>query len=195
MPPSAESGEQMPAAVATLFPGDSAARAAWQSANEYQRHLLRDGELTFSEYEGAWLAFSQCTADAGLTFLSEPTFDPTSMRFEYRVLSGRTAGESDSTDETLKRCEAGTVQQLRGAWTWLHRATEVEIQEGDAALRACLKDVGEDLASINEMPPYGSNAYFEWSMGRLEEERLNAGVNAPGWLICINQIETQYPLG
>jgi len=187
--------DPMPAEVEQLFPSLPAAEAAWAGASDFQRNLLRDGELSFGEYESAVLALASCASDEGITFAKEPTYNTGTRRFEYSVIGGATTGEAAATETRLARCESQYVQGIQGVWVWLHRSTELDLQKGDAALRACLAEWGDDQSDIAAVPPYGSEKYVEWSIAKKDAERREPSTEAPAWLRCTYQIEQEYPLG
>jgi hypothetical protein len=134
--------------------GGSAPTAAEYSASVlsttsgFQREILKDGVVTFAEYEAAKQATIQCARDAGLQVDVRPA---AGMRPSSYGISAPTESEMEAAKATLSDCERAFLSDVDLAPA--HQGyTDAELAGGLAALNACLRaDGGSELPELQSM--------------------------------------------
>jgi len=146
---------------------------AWDEASESQRVALRDGELTFAEYETAALRAVQCIDDAGMQ--GEANLEPKSRTYAIGA-RWQSSGDRESDEKKSAEADACYAEHWNGinqAWAAQNQPSEQELYDARQALAQCLRDAGldvpapatsEDLLAFRE-----SGAYFACAQQAAEE--------------------------
>jgi hypothetical protein len=126
---------------------------------DFQRELLRDGELTFAEYEQAVLAALVCMEDAGLDVEGPFPRDGDERFIDFRYGGEAQAGEDAEShagrvNEIGFACMQEYLTDVSRIWESQHLLTpeERELQRGHVI--QCLRDGGLEVAvdaSIEEV--------------------------------------------
>jgi hypothetical protein len=100
--------------------------AAWEIANDSQRRALRDGELSFAEYESAALRTAECLDEAGVRGAAR--LEPSSQTYH---LSARWQSTGDpARDDALRaatdRCSEEHWDGINQAWLAQDQPSEQE---------------------------------------------------------------------
>lgn len=143
-------GEPPPEIVA-LDPGVS---DTWATTSSYQRELLRDGLLTYAEYERAATATVECIQENGFELRQAMTYNYATQRFEYTVTLGSQGAGSDLVDE----CEAEHRRYLDELWQKLNADPFKRRLEAVEAMRACLEGAG-----FTAVPQLDTEAFLAWA--------------------------------
>lgn len=112
--------------------------AVLEGTSEFQREILRDGEVTQAEHERARLAFTGCIEDAGV-----PVTDLELDENGQIVLLG-VAGENP--DGIVQQCEAEYYSDVREAWRVALRPGDSE-QAMFARIAECMAQSGYVVSS------------------------------------------------
>ncbi len=120
-------------------------RAAWDIATAEQRVALRDGQLTFTEYEAAALVTKKCIDDGGMQ--GEAVLNKASRTYEVAA-RWQSAG-SRELDEPKRiesdRCYAEHWSGISQAWSAQSQPTQDQLYDARQALARCLRDAGHDV--------------------------------------------------
>ncbi|HET7737489.1 MAG TPA: hypothetical protein VFK32_02845 [Tepidiformaceae bacterium] len=158
-----EPQDSVPPSIAALSKGVA---DGWEYAPESQRALLRDGELTFAEYESAVLAAYQCVTGEGIRIRREPSIDKTGWRITFAVYAGSDLAAVGRTAEIQMRCYDEYQNYVEYVWATMNGPTEAEWQEAAEALYDCLAEYDPSPS-----PAFNSPEFFPWldSAGLREE--------------------------
>lgn len=116
--------------------------------SEFQRVILSDNLVTLSEYERAYLSFTQCITEAGYKFDKEPTLTAL-MDFDYRIIypiedveRGRSVHEA---------CRVEFTQEVELAWSHKEFAGEADIiNEAQKRMVACAREAGIEVSEYED---------------------------------------------
>lgn len=144
--------------------------------SEFQRVILSDNLVTLSEYERAYLSFTQCVTEAGYKFDKQPALTAL-MDFDYRIIyptedveRGRSVHEA---------CRVEFTQEVELAWSHKEFAGEAAvINEAQERMVACAREAGievreyEDFRSLRQE----RSEDFYTCLFLVQEQ-----MNLPGW--------------
>jgi hypothetical protein len=185
----------LPDHAAALFPSYDAATSAWTTMSAFQRGLIEDGEVSFADYEAAVLAFTQCVEEAGLSFLDEPAYNSGTRKFEFSIVIGETVADADAGDADTMNCATEYFSHVQALWNWNNAPTEAELQEADAAWRACMLDGGDDRDDVAAIPQWGTTAFDNWVYEHGKLEAQNPSADFPNWRRCLDVVRREFPTG
>jgi hypothetical protein len=137
--------------------------AAWHEATAEQREALKDGELSFAEYEAAAAQTVQCMEDAGLE--GEAKLDQQSRSYAIGA-RWQSSGDraADKEKETASdNCYAQFWNGVSQAWAAENQPTESVLNAARQALAQCLRDAGLDVpvaASSEDIAAVSHEASF-----------------------------------
>jgi hypothetical protein len=123
-------------------------------ANDYQKRIMQDGEVTFAEYEQAVLAAKQCVMDevGSLVIVNGPTL----AADEVHLVLGFSAADGDDPDQTdgeidlaILGCLSEYVDYVELAYARTHQPSEAEIRQAVADLIRCLNQAGFDSLTVD----------------------------------------------
>lgn len=119
---------------------------------EGQRDALRDGIVTFAEYEAAAFAVVECVRDLGYTILTGPELDPSGLL----VLFTYGLGQGDLEDARqhfleARKCHDDYLSLVLQVWLWQNQPTEDQLQAARSTLLHCLETSGVHLP--HDPPP------------------------------------------
>jgi hypothetical protein len=110
--------------------------------SDFQKDILKDGVLTFAEYETAVLSLVDCAQRAGIS-LAEPVRiskrDTYLYSFTYPLASR--AGAEDS----ILSCRQTYTDYLEQFWAEFTAPSEEELQRARDELARCLRDRGIEV--------------------------------------------------
>jgi hypothetical protein len=162
------------------IPEDSLRIALGPTTSDFQKGLINDGVLTFSEYETAVFADVQCYADRGLT--ASPELD---VRGDYQV----NAAAPDSA--TLNAAYAACTPQYYDVVDFLWRVhTAPSVQEYAAAtdgMAQCLIEAGFKDVPLHPDVNEGLHRQFAWV-----DDGHGGLMHPDGWWDCILRIRAEY---
>ena len=130
--------------------GDGAGRLpaglgdAIRSASESQRKVLKDGHVSWDEYEAATLATVECLRTRGVKIGVEPHRIP-GQRIEFAWTSS-TDEESASSASVYDECYREYQSLVDTVWTYQTLVPESRQNEARDTLVQCLRDTGVDLS-------------------------------------------------
>jgi hypothetical protein len=123
-----------------------------KTAPPSQEAILKDGRVTFAEYEGAVLSMSACVSESGLGIefatigpggeietMPGPVLDERG-RYRYGYLYH---GSVASSEKVISGCKAEYLTVVENFWIVSVAPSERDIQEARSALAACMKGKGE----------------------------------------------------
>lgn len=125
-----------------LIPGDGGDLSA--NAPAFQKAILKDGKVTFEEYQKSVFATVQCAKEHGIKFLQEPTLGP-GRKYTFQMSGGTTEIGLDSINSVYNACYTKYERLIDIAWTYETRPTQEQLNKASAALAACLRKVGTTL--------------------------------------------------
>ncbi len=116
--------------------------------SEFQRDILSDNLVTLSEYERAYLSFTQCIIEGGYKFDKEPTLTAL-MDFDYRIIypiedveRGRSVHEA---------CRVEFTQEVELAWSHKEFAGEADIiNEAQKRMVTCAREAGIEVSEYED---------------------------------------------
>jgi hypothetical protein len=116
--------------------------------SEFQRVILADNLVTLSEYERAYLSFTQCITEAGYKFDKEPALTAL-MDFDYRIIypiedveRGRSVHEA---------CRVEFTQEVELAWSHKEFAGEADIiNEAQKRMVTCAREAGIEVSEYED---------------------------------------------
>jgi hypothetical protein len=151
-------------------------RTAWEISNEAQREALRDGEVTFDEYEAAALKTAQCITDAGMQ--GEAVLNTSTHTYEVAARYQSLGSYQADAERRAASAACGEEHWLgiNQAWAAQHQPSEQTLEDARRALGACLREAGLDV-------PDGASA-AEMALFR----------NAPAWGPCVQKVGAEYKL-
>jgi hypothetical protein len=115
---------------------------ALKATSAFQRNLLQDGELTYSEYESSVLATVQCLKDRGVTISVEPRLVPGKrLEFAYETSEANDASASSAYDDCYREYE----NLVDIVWYRQNAPSQQQLDAARAALADCLRKAGVDL--------------------------------------------------
>lgn len=162
-----EAEDQVPDSIAALSPGVA---SGWSSATEFQRAVLRDGHLTFAEYERSVLATMECLRAEGVTIRTEPAPCPEPWRLTFSFSAGPNL---DRVNAIYDRCYDDHQSYVDYVWAVMNEPTEEELIDAREQVVEC-------AGSEASVPLLNSPAFVEWIIG------FDGG---PGFVECIRRIE------
>ena len=121
-------------------------RTAWEISTAPQREALKDGEVTFAEYEAAALRTVQCLNDNGVT--GEATYDVSTKTYSVAARWQSPTGREPSDLEKRAgnaACYAANWNGVNQAWSAQNQPSQQVLDQARAALAACLRDAGLDI--------------------------------------------------
>ncbi len=142
--------------------------------SDAQEAILTDGEISYGEYEGAYLAYAECVRAAGGNIERGPFWDENDR--DFHVWVGWPAASDAELRAAAEACWAQTVGPLQDWWLWqeMGRPTRQELEERDrrflAGIGECLSAAGydvpgrptaEELTAIAEEDPVTYRACIE----------------------------------
>lgn len=117
--------------------------------SEYQRDLLKDGILTFAEYERAVFDMAGCVIAAGGRVsgakngaVKDGTEPYLNKRHQYEYSIGGDTRSKDQLVGAFDRCRATYSSYIEPIWRELTAPTETEFQEARRAIGKCLQASG-----------------------------------------------------
>lgn len=132
--------------------------------------------MTLSEYERAYLSFTQCIIEAGYKFDKEPTLTAL-MDFDYRILypiedveRGRSVHEA---------CRVEFTQEVELAWSHKEFAGEADIiNEAQKRMVACAREAGIEVSEYGDFRALRQERSEDfYTCLFLVQEQMNL----PGW--------------
>lgn len=137
--------------------------------SEQQSAALRDGRVTFQEYEAGVLAAVRCLADAGLAPTTpELRSGGRLYAFTFAVPVGQ--------DDLLQRadaCLAAHLQGVQAAWTFANQPTGQELAQARMLFLQCLRDAGIGVPEVPDARYFlgiGTLPAFEQCRARVQED-------------------------
>ena len=183
------SGGDVMAPIATARPGTTGAKVPVLNlspeqvkqlsagASAYEKDILKDGSVTFAEYEAAVFSTVRCYNEGGVSVTEYPSKQggapgpgpKLTARGEYQYLPKFPAdADPKAATDLLGRCEKEFVGVIRPLWLDHVSPTQAEVQEVRDEMGNCLRAAGfdvpahpaqEDLLKIafppDGMPPGG----------------------------------------
>ncbi len=137
----------------TAPPPPSLASGVGGVDRSFQAKILNDGQVTFAEYDEAFLAYVSCAGQRGWVPVAPPRL--TSRRlYDYqftRPNSDPAAGASERArwEGDLRTCEAMFFDEVQRAWVVKTAPSQQELQAARDALGACLRD-----AQVSDVPAH-----------------------------------------
>lgn len=147
---------------------DAELRAEVDRSSEFQKQLLADGALSYSEYETAVLATVRCLADRGIPIVTPPHPAPGNViAFEFggsTEFAGATSvKENEAARQAYEDCYQEHQNVVDLAWSRQNQADEETLSLARAALRQCLSAAGiavpDDARGKDFQPFYKFEAY------------------------------------
>ena len=123
--------------------------AVIEELSDAQEAILADGEITYGEYEGAYLAYAECVRAAGGNIERGPFWDEADR--DFHVWVGWPAASDAELRRTAASCWDETVGPLQDWWIWqeMGRPSRAELEERDRrfldGIGACLRAAGYDV--------------------------------------------------
>lgn len=118
------------------------------AAGDFESKLVADGELTFEEYERAFLAFGECAKTLGWEF-PEPPRLTSRQNYEFRLYRPNSEGVAPETIQASQRavesCRMEYFDEIQRVWSLKTALSGVERQEARDDLGRCLELAGYDL--------------------------------------------------
>lgn len=143
---------------------------------EQQLQLLKDGRLTFAEYESAVLTMSACVqrSDLGIRF-AQPTEDGTVEvtagpflnvrgRYEYGFVY---YGPISESERVIRECRDSELTMVENVWIESVAPAQADYDKARVALAQCMKDRGEPVqgddlrVSFTEYRLHPTPAYWQ----------------------------------
>ncbi|MBI5949283.1 MAG: hypothetical protein HY875_14190 [Chloroflexi bacterium] len=123
---------------------------ASSGASEYQRAILKDGVLTFGEYERSIFDEIACLKAAGfevggvpLPGRPKPGPDPAlTRRGEYQYVSRALALTESEAEARRTHCSESFTSVIRNLWFEHVAPTQADLQAARDAIGACLRGAG-----------------------------------------------------
>jgi hypothetical protein len=147
---------------------------AWTMAVGSQRDALKDGELTFAEYEAAALRTAQCISAFG-AMRGEAVLDP--VAHSYAVGARWTSNGDAETDRKLTKesddCYQENWNGINQAWSAMNHPSETELNEARAALASCLREAGVEISSfpsVNELQSFRTEPSYFGCAKKVQEQ-------------------------
>jgi hypothetical protein len=155
---------------------DSEQSTLLDRTSEFQRVILSDNLVTLSEYERAYLSFTQCITEGGYKFDKEPTLTAL-MDFDYRIIypiedveRGRSVHEA---------CRVEFTQEVELAWSHKDFAGEADIiNEAQKRMVACAREAGIEMSEYEDFRSLRQERSEDfYTCLFLVQEQMNL----PGW--------------
>jgi hypothetical protein len=146
---------------------------AWEQATESQRAALKDGELTFAEYEAAALRTVQCVNEKGMA--GEAIFRPASRTYEVGA-RWQSTGDVALNEQNRQESDACYAEHWNGisqAWSAQNQPSEQTLQEARKALADCLREAGLELPEPpgdGDFAEHRASAAFPVCVRKTQEE-------------------------
>lgn len=151
---------------------------------ESQVAVLRDGDLTFAEFEAATLASIQCMSAASFPPVGEVTYDEAAHRFDYRLNGGTTAESAARASQVMSDCIDEHVVLLGTLWMELHKPGESERQAVALATSDCLRELG-----VSAFPDPNRPQFQQWALNQPDP---GPGSYATEIAVCFDRILDEY---
>lgn len=113
--------------------------AIGERSSEFQRGLLKDGELTFAEYEQSVLATIKCLEERLGVEVEGPTLDKRGV-FLLFTHSFPDDERAEARFQAALECQTEYLLDVEGVWSILNQPTEKELQDFRETLIACLDE-------------------------------------------------------
>ncbi len=118
---------------------------ALESTSEFQREILKDGNVTHEEYERAVYATVQCMRDGGIRISQEP-YETWRGQLDF-AWETRNEEEDALSARVHEECRAEHNDLVSIQYFYQVRPTEKERAEARIALIECLRSAGVQLSS------------------------------------------------
>jgi hypothetical protein len=126
---------------------------------DFESTLLADGDVSFEDYERAFLAYSKCAEDAGWSFVEQPRLT-SRMNYEFRwVMIGGANLPPDAmqaAQQTLEKCRLANFDELQRVWSLKTALSDSERQVARDQLGDCLRDRG-----VKDVPQHPASSDWE----------------------------------
>jgi hypothetical protein len=119
-------------------------KSAWDEASESQREALRDGKLTFEEYEAAAFRAVQCVNESG-EMQGEAKLDGGTYSVGARWKSNGDRTRNERLRSESDACYREHWSGINQAWSAMNQPTETQLIAARAALAQCLREAGFEL--------------------------------------------------
>ena len=172
-----------------------------QAASDYERPLLSDGILTFSEYETASLAEISCLKDSGLQVIHFDHFSNIDLNESLPGPKLTSRGKylysavipADITLEDAQReisaCKNRYTATLAFLWAEKIAPGEKELQVIRRRIAACLREAGHDAPAEPSQHDLDVVAYPPSGIPI-------GGAPAPSWYVeCVGQVSDEFEIG
>ena len=116
---------------------DSELTEALESGGEGELEFLEDGELSFAEYQNAFLQFQHCVETGGGEFVPRPTL---TARREYTwdiIITGAVP------PTIVKTCRERYFTSTQHLWSRFVAPSQEDLELARSYLRQCLTEAGE----------------------------------------------------
>jgi hypothetical protein len=111
-----------------------------ETASQFERAIISDGEVTAAEYERAVLATLSCMDEHGLSH-SEAIFNDQASRWDYQI--GPWTEEEDAENYALfLDCWENHEQGVESVWVNQNAPSEANLQQIREAILMCLREHG-----------------------------------------------------
>ncbi len=118
---------------------DSSLRANAEGVSEFQANILNEGELTFSGYEKAMLATTECIREGGHKVADLELLDETFYAFSVE-------GSGPEVDAIVGTCEAEFSGEIQKVWANQNAAEPENESAFYQSVADCLRENGMEIS-------------------------------------------------
>lgn len=147
-----EAEDRAPQSIGSLSP---AIAEAWAGTTEFQRAMLRDGDLTYAEYERAVLGTMECLQSEGVTIRGELKRGPEPWRLAFGFSAGPDLNSVATINTIYDRCFDEYQSYIDYIWSVMNEPTGEELQKAYSLLRECV-DADTPVPALN------TPAFAQW---------------------------------
>lgn len=130
--------------IAQMPKGSGDTNAIIAKAPEFERNILKDGKVTFDEYQKSVFATVQCAKAHGITYIKPPTLGP-GRKYTYLISFGKTADKAQSLHKAFDACYQQYQYLVDIAWTIENKPSQDTTNKATAAFATCLREAGVSL--------------------------------------------------
>lgn len=173
-----------------------------------QLEMVSDGEVSFQEYEEAYLAYIQCVVDEGIKLREKPHLDAHGKYYEAKFSLGSEA-ELEANKLVLQTCQDRHLLSVLRLWDTANRPSESLIQAANQALVDCLSEQSimmpahltiDEFAVLLEAAASGEARLIpaHLSLDDIETalaEGRDASMLFSAFLACRREVAQQFPVG